>query len=42
MTSDLPSPRYKSKITSKVVAGSAALVMILVLFAPGLSVQDHV
>ena len=42
MTLDLPSPRYTSKITSKVVDGSAALVMILDLSPPGLSVQDHV
>ena len=35
MTLDLPSPRYTSKITSKVVDGSAALVMILDLSPQG-------
>ena len=35
MTLDLPSPRQKSKITSKVVDGSAALVMILDLSLQG-------
>ena len=35
MTLDLPSARYKSKITSKVVDGSAALVMILDLSPQG-------